>query len=99
MSTQATEDKKNEAVLADDSNATGGAGSGGVNENIKNLSTTGNLIKKSKLTKSKKLELSNAKANSGTNFLIFKVKEAFIYLRKSFTETPIFRHFDPEYHI
>ncbi len=65
-----------------------GAGSGGI---IKNLSTA------TKSAKSKKPNF--AKANLGTDFLTLGAKEAFIHLRKAFTEAPILRHFDPEHHM
>ena len=76
LSTQATEDKRNEAILAN-------AGSIGVGDrvggSIKNLLTVVNLAK-SKLTKLKKARLLNTKAHSGTDFLIPRAKKAFIYL-------------------
>ena len=76
MSTQATKNKKNEAVSAvvgnNDANER-------VGKSIENLSTIANLAKKSKLTKPKKAGLSNTKANSGTDFLTSGVKKAFIH--------------------
>ncbi len=65
--------------------------SGSVDENIKNLSSG------VKSAQSKKPIF--AKANSGTDFITPGAKEAFIHLRKAFTETTILRHFDPECHI
>ncbi len=54
------------------------------------------------MTKSKKLYLSkanSAEVNSRTDFLTLEVKEAFIYLQKTFTKVPIFHHFDTKRHI
>ncbi len=85
LSTQATESEKNQDTLA---NAGGGIG---IDRDIKNL------LSVVKSAKSKKLNF--AKANSGTDFLIPKTKKAFIHLQKAFTKAPIFRHFDPKYHI
>lgn len=79
--------------------------SSSIGGSIKNMSIVANLAKskKSDLTKSKKSNLPNtnfAKDNTfGTDFLNLEVKETFIYLQKTFTETPIFYHFDSEYHI
>ncbi len=33
------------------------------------------------------------------DFLTPEAKKAFIHLQKAFIKTPIFRYFDPEYHI
>ncbi len=87
LSTQAIENEKNQ----DAPSAAGGANGGNVGRSIKNLSTA------IKSAKSKKPNF--AKANSGTDFLTLEAKEAFIHLRKAFTEAPILRHFDPERHI
>ena len=72
-----------------------------IGRSIKNLSTITNLAKskKSKLTKPKKSDLSNAKADSRTDFLIPKARKALIHLQKAFTKALILRHFDPERHI
>ena len=43
--------------------------------------------------------LTSKNSNSVTGYLIFGAKQAFTQLRKAFTEAPIFRHFDPKYHI
>ncbi len=91
LSIQATGNKKNQDAPTSagaDGGAGGGAGGGG---SIKNLSTV------AKSAKSKKPNF--AKANSGTDFLTPGAKEAFIHLRKAFTEAPILRHFDPKRHI
>ncbi len=79
--------------------ATGGAGGDGIGGSFENLSTTikSAKSKKPKLTKFKKSDL--AKANSGTDFLTLGAKEAFIYLKKAFTEASILRHFHPKCHI
>ncbi len=81
--------------------ATGVAGGGRVGKSIKNLSTAAKLTKskKPKLTKPKKSDLIKAqnfvKTNSfKTDFLTPEAKKVFIYLQKSFTKAPIFRHFD-----
>ncbi len=71
--------------------AASGVGGGGVGRSFKNLSTAVKSIK------SKKPKL--AKANSGTDFLTPKAKEAFIHLWKAFTEALILRHFNSECHI
>ncbi len=98
LSTQATENKKNQDASA----STGGGGVGG---NFENLSTIAKSAKskKSKSTKSKKSDLpkaSFAKINSsGTDFLTPEANKAFIHLQKVFTEAPILRHFDSEYYI
>ena len=101
MSIQVTEDKRNEAVLANAGGVSGNSTSSGIGESIKNLSTIANLAKskKLKLTMPKKLDISNAKANFRTDFLTPEAKKAFIYLRKAFTKAPSLKHFDPEYHI
>lgn len=53
-------------------------------------------LKKSDLVKAQK----SAKRNSSeTDFLIFKTKKAFIYLKKAFIKVLIIYHFDPERHI
>ena len=98
LSTQATKNKRNKAVLA------GGSGDGagdGVDRCIKNLSIIANLAKskKAKLTKLKKSDLLNAKANFGTDFLTPKTKKVFIHLWNAFIEALILRHFDPKRHI
>ncbi len=87
LSTQAIENEKNQ----DAPSAAVGADGSNIGGSIKNLSTA------AKSAKSKKPNL--AKANSGTDFLTPGAKEAFIHLRKAFTEAPILRHFDPERHI
>ncbi len=79
----------------DVSSAAGGADGDEVGGSIKNLSTVANLAK-SKKSKSK---ANFAKANSGTDFLTFRAKKAFIHLRKAFTEAPILSHCDSERHI
>ncbi len=89
LSTQATENEKNQDAPA---SAGGGVGVGG---SIKNLSTVA-ISTKSKKLKSK---ANFAKANSGTDFLTPGAKKAFIHLWKAFTEALILRHFDPECHI
>ncbi len=93
LSTQATENKKNQDVPSGDT----GAGDSG---NIKNLLTTTKSAKskKPKLTITKKSDF--AKANSfGTDFLTPEAKKTFIHLQKTFTKAPILRHFDLECHI
>ena len=80
LSTQAIEDKKNEAASASAGSIGGGDANSEFGGNIKNLSTVANLAKTLKLTKPKKSRLSNAKANSGTDFLTSGAKKAFIYL-------------------
>lgn len=73
-----------------------------IDKNIKNLLIIANLtkFKKSDLTKSKKPKLIKSKKsdlskfnfikiNSETDFLAFKTKKTFIYLQKTFIETPI----------
>ncbi len=61
--------------------ASGTTDGGGVGGSIKNLSTVANSakFKKSKLTKTKKSDLPRANS-SGTDFLTFKAKKAFIHL-------------------
>ncbi len=84
LGAQATGNEKNQG-------APSGVGSGGVDGDIKNLSS---------VVKSAKSKKSNfAKANSGTDFLTPGAKDTFIHLRKAFTKAPILRHFDPECHI
>ncbi len=99
--TKSTGDKtqSTQAENQDAPDATGRPSVGRVGGSFENLSTAikSATSKKPKLTKSKKSDL--AKANSGTDFLTLKVKKAFIYLQKTFTEAPILRHFDPECHI
>ncbi len=91
LSIQATRNEKNQdaPTSASASGAIDGGADGG--GSIKNLSTT------AKMAKSKKPNF--AKANSGTDFLTFRAKEAFIHLQKAFTEAPILRHFNPGHHI
>ncbi len=84
QSTQATKNEKNQGTPS-------GVGSGGVDRDIKNLSS---VIKSAK---SKKPNF--AKANSGTDFLTPEAKKAFIHLQKAFTKALIPRLFDPECHI
>ncbi len=84
QSTQATENEENQDIVV----GVGGVDSG---RSIKNLSIV------VKLAKSKKPNF--AKTNSGSDFLIFEVKEVFIHLRKAFNEVPIFNHFDQGCHI
>ena len=81
LSTQATENKKNQEVL----NITTKTKSDGVGGSIKNLLTIINLAKskKPKLIKSKKSDLSNVKANFGTDFLISRAKKP-LYTYKNF---------------
>ncbi len=97
LGAQATENNKNQDVSAS-------ASRGRVGRNFENLLTAAKLAKskKSKSTKSKKLDLTKgnfAKINSGTDFLTPKAKKAFTHQWKAFTEAPILRHFNPEYHI
>ncbi len=66
--------------------------------------TIANLAKskKSKLTQSRKSDLSKAnfaKVNSRIDFLTPKAKKAFIYLQKAFTKASILRYCNSEYHI
>ncbi len=91
LQTTDNEPQSTQAENQDAPCAASGASGGGVDGNFENLSTA------VKLTKSKKPKL--PKANSGTDFLTSGAKEAFIHLRKAFTEAPILRHFDPGYHI
>ncbi len=84
IGTQATGNKKNQDTPSRVS-------SGGVDRDIKNLSS---IVKSAK---SKKPNF--AKANSGTDFLTPGAKETFIHLRKAFTNAPILSYFDPECHI
>ena len=99
LSIQATQDKTNEAVLASD-NGDGGGG-GRVDRSIENLLIITNLAKskKSKLTKPKKSDLINVKANIRTDFLIFGAKKAFIHLQKAFIKVLIFIYFDLKHYI
>ena len=88
LSTQATENKKNQDTSAS-ANSVGGRG---VDGDIKNLSFV------VKLAKSKKPIF--VKFNSsGTDFFTIRVKKAFIHLRKAFIKAPIFRYFNLERHI
>ena len=87
LSIQTTENKKNWQILS----GIAKAGSGGVVKSFENLSTA------IKLAKFKKSDF--AKTNFGMDFLILGAKKAFIHLQKTFTEAPILRYFDPEYHI
>ena len=98
LSIQATKDKRDEAILV---NSGSSSSSGKVDRSIKNLSTIANLAqsKSGKLTKSKKLDLPNAKAHCATDFLLLKVKKTFIYLQKAFIKAPILTHFDLKRHI
>ncbi len=89
LSTQVTENEKNQDTPASAGNSVG------VDKSIKNLSTVANLAKFKK-TKSK---TNFVKTNSRTDFFTPKAKEAFIHLYKAFTEAPILRHFDLEYYI
>ena len=96
LSTQVTENKKNQKVLS----STAKARVCGVGRSFKNLSTTTKSAKskKPKLTKSKKSN--SVKTNSSEmDFLISGTKKAFIYLQKAFIKALIFRHFDLEHHI
>ena len=99
LSTQATEDKTDEAA----STGVGDAGSNDIGDrvgrSIENLSTIVNLAKKSKSIKSKKSGLPNAKANSGTDFLILGAKKVFIHPQKAFIKVLIIKHFDLKHHI
>ncbi len=85
LSTQATENKKNQDVSAN----TSASDSVGSNRSIKNLSTT------AKLAEFKKPNF--AKTNSKTDFLTPEAKKAFI--QKAFIKPPILSYYDPEYHI
>ena len=78
LSTQATENKRNETASAGT-----GSISDGVDESIENLSTIVNLAK-SKLTKPKKARLPNTKANSETDFLILRAKKNLYTFIKGF---------------
>ncbi len=99
---QASQHEKNQDTTINASNTNGAEADG----SIKNLSTVVKLVKskKPKLTKPKKSDLVKvqnfAKTNSsGTDFLTFEAKKAFIQLQKTFIETPILKHFDPKSHI
>ena len=88
MSTQITENKRNQNISA----STSGVDDRNVDEDIKNVSS---IVK---LTKSKKPIF--AKANfSRTDFLTTEAKKAFIHLWKAFTKAPILRYFDLKRHI
>ncbi len=93
------ETQSTQAENQDVSGAADRAGGGRVGGSFENLSIAVKSAKskKPKLTKSKNSDL--ARANSTTDFLTPEAKKAFIHLRKTFTETPILRHFDSEYHI
>ena len=99
LSTQATKNKKNKTVSAGNGGAGGDSAGSRISKSIKNLSTVANLAKKLKLTKPKRSRLSNAKNNSGTNFLTPRAKKIFIYLQKTFIKALILRHFDPQCYI
>ncbi len=71
--------------------ASNGGGSEDIDGNIKNLSS---IVKSAR---SKKLNITKAKF--GADFLTLGAKEAFLHLRKVFTEAPILRHFDLEHYI
>ena len=92
LSTQATENEKNQGASASASSSSNGSssgGSGGVDRSIKNLSTT------AKLAKFKKPKMTNFR----TEFLTSEVKKAFTYLQKAVAKALILYHFDPERHI
>ncbi len=76
--------KKNQDVSS-------GCSSKGVDGDIKNLSS---IVKSAK---SKKPNFT--KANSGTDFLTLRAKEAFIHLQKAITKALILKHFDPKRYI
>lgn len=84
--------------------AVDGVGSGGIGRKIENLSTIAKLDKSKKLNlaKSKKSTLPKdfAKVNfTKTDFLTSKAKQAFLQLRKVFTEASILRYFDLKHYI
>ena len=91
LSTQTTENKRNQNTSA----SVSGAGSSDVGDrigrDIENLSTA------MKLSKSKNLNIT--KINSKMNFLIYKAKKAFTYLKKAFIKATILQHLDPKRHI
>ena len=47
----------------------------------------------------KRSSLTSKNLNGATGYLTPKARLAFTQLRKAFTKTPIFWHFDPECHI
>ena len=94
MSTQIIENEKNQEVLSGSIRARDGA----VGGSFENLSTTAKSTKKLKVTKPKKSDQEETNS-SEIDFLIFKAKEAFIYLQKAFTKAPILMHFNPISHI
>ena len=88
LSTQATENKRNQDISARASSV----GGRNIDGDIKNLSF---IVK---LAKSKKPIF--AKTNFfGTDFLITGAKKAFIHLQKAFTKASIFKYFDLKRHI
>ena len=91
---------KNEVQSIEAGNQISSSTASGVNkdrvgESIENLSTIVNLakFKKSTLLEPKKSNLSNIKANFGTNFLISKTNKTFIYLQKTYIKSLILSHF------
>lgn len=90
-----TNNKKNQNIPSD----IGGRNVGGKNVDSRGISKDiKNLLSIVKLTK-----LKNPKWTKSNffkmDFLILEAKEVFIYLQKTFTKTPILKHFNLECHI
>ena len=89
LSTQATENKRNQDISAVISDAGTGDAGARISRSIKNLSTA------AKLVKSKKPKMTNFE----TNFFTLKAKKAFTHLQKAFTKASILYYFDPKHYI
>ena len=92
--------------VAEEDKVVGGGEFGGANGNSsksqkskkskKSAKNPTKMTKSQKLTKSKSFTTSNVGA---TKFLTSEPRIAFTQLKKTFTEAPILRHFDPQCHI
>ncbi len=69
-----------------------GISGGGINRDIKNLSS---IVKSAKFKKSNFVKVNLSKID----FLTSKAREAFIYLQKAFTKVLILKYFNLEHYI